>query len=338
MKSQPKNNRVKRALDKREPKLLENNKTVLFIQGSNSTKFLHDSMMDLSHFKKPDIKKFTKKNEIKPFEDAEPLEFFSKKNDCSIIVFSSNNKKRPSNLTFARFFDYKLYDMIELGIDKQSAKLLQDFRKSTFQVGLRPMFSFNGSAFDNHPSFIHVKSLFLDMFNGGKYSPVGSSLHDVAGLQYVITLTATECDSEEQQSSNKNLPKIYFRVYKLKTFRSGQKLPRVELEEIGPRFDFKIGRVQSPDPDMQKEAMKKPSRQLEMKNTKNIHVDNMGDKIGTVHVGKQDLADLQTRKMKGLKQRFDQNEEEGFDDEVYEYEDATDKLIEDYPAAKKRKT
>jgi hypothetical protein len=29
----------------------------------------------------------------------------------------------------------------------------------------------------------------------------------------------------------------------------------------------------------------------------------MGDKIGRVHLGKQDLSDLQTRKMKGLKRR-----------------------------------
>ena len=27
----------------------------------------------------------------------------------------------------------------------------------------------------------------------------------------------------------------------------------------------------------------------------------MGDKIGRIHLGKQDLAELQTRKMKGLK-------------------------------------
>ena len=31
----------------------------------------------------------------------------------------------------------------------------------------------------------------------------------------------------------------------------------------------------------------------------------MGDKIGRIHLGKQDLGDLQTRKMKGLKRGRD---------------------------------
>jgi len=37
------------------------------------------------------------------------------------------------------------------------------------------------------------------------------------------------------------------------------------------------------------------------KRKKNIAVDDMGDMRGQLHVGKQDLSKLQTRKMKGLK-------------------------------------
>lgn len=33
----------------------------------------------------------------------------------------------------------------------------------------------------------------------------------------------------------------------------------------------------------------------------------MGDKIGRIHVGKQDLDQMQTRKMKGLKRRRDED-------------------------------
>lgn len=264
-------------------------------------------MIDLSAFKKPDIKRFQKKNEIRPFEDASPIEFFSEKNDTSLIVFSSSNKKRPNNLTFIRTFGYKIYDMIELRI-QQNYRLLMDFKKTTFQVGLKPMFTFNGPVFDNHPTFQHIKSLFLDFFRGQT-----TDLQDVAGLQYVITLSAAEVEE------GKPLPQVYFRVYKLKSYRSGQKLPRIELEEIGPRFDFAIGRVESPDAEMEKEAMKKP-KQLETKNKKNIDVDNMGDKIGTIHVGKQDLSTLQTRKIKGLKSKFDQVDDD-FDDQEYAYAD-----------------
>ncbi len=36
----------------------------------------------------------------------------------------------------------------------------------------------------------------------------------------------------------------------------------------------------------------------------------MGDKIGRVHLGRQDLSELQTRKMKGLKRTRDENEQQ----------------------------
>lgn len=36
----------------------------------------------------------------------------------------------------------------------------------------------------------------------------------------------------------------------------------------------------------------------------------MGDKIGRIHLGRQDLSELQTRKMKGLKRARDAEEQE----------------------------
>lgn len=309
--SKPKNARSKRALKNKEPKLLENTKQALFVPGATSNKVLHDVMVDLSALKKPDIKRFSKKNEIRPFEDASQLEFFSEKNDCSLIVFSSSSKKRKNNLTFVRTFGYKIYDMIELLV-LDNFKLLQDFRKQTFSIGLKPMFTFNGAVFDSHPVYKHIKSLFLDFFRGDT-----TDLQDVAGLQHIISITAG--DHEEGSP----LPQVHFRVYTLKTYRSNQKVPRVELNEIGPRLDFAVGRYETPSPEMEKEAMKKP-RQLEAKTVKNVETDFMGDKIGRVHVGKQDLNNLQTRKMKGLKKRYDQVDED-FDDPVYEDEPANKK-------------
>ena len=45
----------------------------------------------------------------------------------------------------------------------------------------------------------------------------------------------------------------------------------------------------------------------------------MGDKMGRVHLGRQDLSELQTRKMKGLKRGRD--EDEKMDVDVDEDED-----------------
>ncbi|KAH3682211.1 hypothetical protein WICPIJ_006832 [Wickerhamomyces pijperi] len=303
----PKNARSKRALQAKESKLKENVKTALFVTGATANKACHDITVDLAALKKPDIQRFNKKNEILPFEDASSLEFFSEKNDASLLVFSSNNKKRKNNLTWIRTFGYKIYDMIELQV-LDDFKLLQDFKKGSFSVGLKPMFTFNGAVFDSHPVYQHVRSLFLDFFRGEV-----TDLQDVAGLQHIISITAD--DVEEGQP----LPLVQFRVYTLKTYKSGQKVPRVELNEIGPRLDFAVGRHQSPSPEMFKESMKK-ARQLEAKSKKNVETDLVGDKIGRVHVGKQDLNQLQTRKMKGLKKRFDQVGED-FDDLEYEGEE-----------------
>jgi ribosome production factor 2 len=43
---------------------------------------------------------------------------------------------------------------------------------------------------------------------------------------------------------------------------------------------------------------------------KNVETDFVGDKLGRVHLGKQDLSELQTRKMKGLKRLRDEDDED----------------------------
>jgi len=40
---------------------------------------------------------------------------------------------------------------------------------------------------------------------------------------------------------------------------------------------------------------------LEARTKKNVTTDVVGDKMGKIHLGKQDFTNLQTRKMKGLK-------------------------------------
>lgn len=289
---------------------MENVKQALFIPGQTSNKVLHDVMVDFSAIKKPDIKRFERKNNVHPFEDSSPLEFFSEKNDCSLIVLATSSKKRKNNLTFVRTFGYKIYDMIELLI-VENYKLLSDFKKKTFALGVKPMFSFQGAAFDTHPVYKHVKSLFLDFFRGDV-----TDLQDVAGLQYTISLTI-QGDFQDGEP----LPNVLFRVYRLKTYKSeqgGRKLPRVELEETGPRLDFKIGRIQSASSEMEKEALKR-AKNLEIKQAKNVETDIMGDKLGRIHMGKQELNKLQTRKMKGLKSKFDQLDAADDQDDVEEY-------------------
>lgn len=142
--------------------------------------------------------------------------------------------------------------MLELGIDETTFRPLESFKNAKFGVGMKPMICFTGSLFDSTPEYKLVKSVFLDFFRGETVNAV-----DVEGLQYMINVSAAEPSDKE------TAPVVHLRVHLIKTRKSGQKLPRVEVEEIGPRMDFKVRRIQEADAGMMKEALKKP-RQLEV--------------------------------------------------------------------------
>ncbi|PTB69900.1 Brix-domain-containing protein [Trichoderma citrinoviride] len=292
----PRNARSKRALEKREPKANENPKTCLFLRGNNCSQVVQDAMNDLFAMRQPLSKKFTKKNPIHPFEDAASIEFFSEKNDASLFVFGSSQKKRPHAMTFIRTFGHKVLDMLELHLDPETYRSIAQFKTKKFAIGMRPMLLFAGSAFESPVpnEYTLAKSILIDYFKGEPSDKI-----DVEGLQYIISIAAEDAAGEGDAK-----PTIHLRVYTISTKRSGQKLPRVEVEEIGPRMDLRVGRMQEADEAMLKEAMKKP-RGVEERTKKNVTMDSMGDKLGRVHLGKQDLSQLQTRKMKGLKRSRD---------------------------------
>ena len=65
---------------------------------------------------------------------------------------------------------------------------------------------------------------------------------------------------------------------------------------------------------------------MQAKQEKNVETDAVGDKIGRIHLGRQDLNELQTRKMKGLKRgRITDAEEDGAeeDEDVISEDEAT---------------
>ncbi|TAQ83590.1 hypothetical protein B7494_g8081 [Chlorociboria aeruginascens] len=318
----PRNARSKRALDKKAPKAIENPKTALFLRGTSCSQITQDAMTDLYSLRLPLAKKFTKKNDIHPFEDTSSLEFFSEKNDASILLFGSSNKKRPHAITLVRTFMYKVLDMLELNLDPESFRTLNQFKNKKCAVGLKPMLLFSGTPFESPVpnEYTLAKNFFIDFFKGEPADKV-----DVEGLQYIVCISARDTvDGEEAK------PKLHLRVYLIKTKRSGQRLPRVEVEEMGPRMDFRVGRVREADESTMKEAIKR-ARTTAERPKKNISTDVVGDKMGRIHLGKQDLKELQTRKMKGLKRSRDMVDENGGID------DGEDIVSEDEPVQKSKR-
>ncbi|KAL1861738.1 rRNA-binding ribosome biosynthesis protein rpf2 [Diaporthe australafricana] len=322
----PRNARSKRALEKRAPKEKENPKTCLFLRGTTCSQATQDALGDLYSLRQPHAKKFTKKNAVHPFEDAGSLEFFSEKNDASLMVFGSSSKKRPHCLTLVRTFGHRVLDMLELGLDADSFRRLAQFRGKKPAVGLRPMLVFAGSAFESTvpDELTMAKSMLTDFFAAERGA--GSDKMDVEGLQYVIVVTAEDAPAtgtglgDGLGDGTAGKPLIHLRSYLIQTKRSGQRLPRVEVEEMGPRMDFRVGRMREPDEAMNKEAMKR-SKKGEERTKKNVTMDSMGDKLGRVHMGKVDLSALQTRKMKGLKRGRDDAAAPEEDDDSAEEEE-----------------
>ncbi|KAL2758829.1 hypothetical protein ACRALDRAFT_2040908 [Sodiomyces alcalophilus JCM 7366] len=320
----PRNARSKRALEKMQPKVVENPKTALFLRGTKCSQVVVDAMNDLYAMRLPFAKKFSKKNNIaSPFESVQSFEFFSEKNDASIFLFGTTSKKRPHMITLVRTFGHKVLDMLELHVDPDTFRSLNQFQGKKFTVGQRPMVVFSGTAWDSPVAneYTMAKSLLTDFFCNREQ---GADAIDVEGLRYIISLaaeeeSATATAASALGSSGIAQPRIRLRVYTIRTKRSGGRLPRVEVDEMGPRIDFRVGRMQPPDEDMLKEAMRKP-KGTEEKTKKNITTDALGYKMGRVHLGRQDLSKLQTRKLKGLKRNRDMASDDGMEDVVDEEE------------------
>jgi ribosome production factor 2 len=168
------------------------------------------------------------------------------------------------------------------------------------------MLHFVSELFDTHPRFIQLKSLLMDLFNG----EVIESIY-LSGLEHVISITAAPSSEKLASASDGQtegpLPTVHIRGYTVKLLASGQRVPRVELAPIGPSLDLSLRRHPPADSELWKVAMRRPKLKKQDvekglgKKRKNLEVDEMGDLRGRVHITKQDLTKLQTRKMKGLK-------------------------------------
>lgn len=214
-----------------------------------------------------------------------------------------------------------------------------------------------GTEHDPTGAYQQFKSMLLDFYRGEELKTNQIAL---SGLQHVICVTAAPTDSSNSKanettqssangggdtladlykaagltpngtvvtpstSSTVTSPAgtlIHFRVYTIQLLASGSKIPRVELQECGPSFDFQLRRRRPASIDMLNQALRRPKTQAEKNRQgkegakKNIETDDMGDTVGRVHVGKQDLSGLQTRKMKGLKKHLDPNASSGDEDE-----------------------
>ncbi|KAJ2297172.1 rRNA-binding ribosome biosynthesis protein rpf2, partial [Coemansia sp. RSA 2705] len=285
-----KNARSKRFLTNREGKVVENQKTAIIIRGSSTSQVIIDTLRDLHSLSKPNVINFTKKNEIHPFDDETGIEFFSRKNDSSLFAIGMHSKKRPHNLILGRTFNHQVLDMVELGVERCVA--MHQMKAQVCAVGTKPLMVFSGEAFSQDEAMMRLKNILLDFFRGE-----AADMVSLKGLELVISVTAGAPAPGCGQA-------VHLRTYTTAFKKSGLRQPRVELEEMGPALDMRVRRVRHADDAMWAQATKVPREVKDVK-VKNVTRDGLGDKYGRVHLGKQDINKIQTRKVKALKKRLD---------------------------------
>lgn len=288
----------RRILRKREPQIVEDGKTAIHVAGSKASADVSALLRDLHSTRRELGVLYMHKHPWHPFEEIAPLEKLCMKHDHGMFVFGSSSKKRPFRLIIGRLFDGRLLDMQEYKVaDYKSCK---SFGKAEVQLGSKPLVVFQGTAFEGDESMKRAKSLLLDYFSGARPQNILLS-----GIEHVIVCSALGTGSGAGASSG-----IHVKRYKIEMKKSGSELPRVELEEIGPRFTLSMDREKEPDRERFKQAIKVPKAAKEQK-VKNVSKDAMGKRKGRIHTGRQDFDTIHTvhhgeSKRKKLKTEMDE--------------------------------
>ncbi|GAA0144331.1 hypothetical protein LIER_35907 [Lithospermum erythrorhizon] len=284
----PQKGRIRRALEKRAPKLVESGKKTLILHGMKTSNVLNQVLSDIYHLKRANSMKYTRKNDnIRPFENGgeTSLEFFSAKTDCSLFVFGSHSKKRPNNLVMGRTYDHHVYDLVEVGVENY--KSMDSFsydKKLTPHVGSKPFFTFIGEGFESVQELKHLKEVLLDLFRG----EIVTNLN-LAGLDRVYVCTVV------------SPTRVLFTHCALKLKKSGTIVPRMELVEVGPSMDLVLRRHRLPEESLRKEAMK-TSLDKPKKKEKNVKKDPVEGKIGKIYIPDQKVGEVALpHKAKGVK-------------------------------------
>jgi len=268
----------------------------MFLRATSTDAVINQCLLDLAALKQPDVVKYSKKVALRPFEDDSSLQFYSRKSDCSLFAFGSSSKKRPANLVLGRMYNYQVLDMIEFGVGQFQS--LQEFAgKYKPALGSKPCFVLDGALWRTDERIAVVGNLIVDFFRGQVLQKV-----NLAGLDHVIVLTAVSSDM------------IYFRHYAVTLKKSGTKVPRVELVDVGPSMQLIVRRAHIGAETVRREAIKVPL-EVTGKKRKNVSTNLFGETLGRIHMPRQDLKSLGVNIHKRIK-RSVPRESEHADDAV----------------------
>ncbi|KAK1442921.1 ribosome biogenesis protein Rpf2 like protein [Babesia gibsoni] len=234
--------------------------------------------------------------------------FVSNRMGCGLYVVASSNKKRPMSLGFGRLYDGKILDCLQTKVVNfvpfNFFKGPNDLEISHYSY---PLVIAQGADFGHESGKMRtVRDILLDVFR-----PPATGRVSLDSIQQVIILTSVD---KEKDSSDEG-QRIMFRRYQiiLNKSKDDPKLPKVELKEIGPRFDLELLDSMEADPEVFKHAtaVERKPRKLaigesvdgptNVKRRKNVKTTALGHTEGRVFLGHQSLDKLYTPHTKTLK-------------------------------------
>lgn len=164
-------------------------------------------------------------------------------------------------------------------------------RQAVVRQGSKPMFVFQGAAFESNDELKLMQSLLLDTFRGEILTHI-----NLSALDHVIVVTASE------DANSGSSPVVHVRHYGILLKKSGSRLPRVELDPVGPNFDLTLRRTKLGSSSLIEQSMKQSKLSTNSRvMARNMEVGRFGEKHGRVHMQRQNLDNLVVRKTRGMK-------------------------------------
>mmetsp|Transcript_4773 Transcript_4773/g.12242 ORF Transcript_4773/g.12242 Transcript_4773/m.12242 type:complete len:352 (+) Transcript_4773:88-1143(+) len=301
--------RVKRALDKRAPKLEENPKTLLAMHGTKCSADVKAMLGALVQLQKPLAHQLGRPNQARPFEDPTSVEFLTQKNDATLFAFGSHSKKRPHCLVLGRTYDHHVLDMAEFLVS--GLKQTKEFEdKAGFRLNSAPALIFIGADFEHKPDLQVVKNLLQDHFHAPGMELLPSRLpaervlvftaHGdsiVSMRHYAIAVGSIDADNVVMAAAAAAAA-----AKEKGVGLGGEGTRHVSLTEIGPRCDLKLNRTRFADDDLRKDALKRPKSSAAVPTkVKNVTHTALLGKRGKLRIERQDLHQAALKKVKALK-------------------------------------
>uniref|UniRef100_A0A0G4HKL3 Ribosome production factor 2 homolog n=1 Tax=Chromera velia CCMP2878 TaxID=1169474 RepID=A0A0G4HKL3_9ALVE len=289
----------KRILESREAQVHEPAKRLLLMKGNKTSDLVLQFLADMHDLHKPNSVYLSsrRQNDLHPFDDPSSIEYLCQKNECGLFCFGSSSKKRPFRIVVGRTFDKSILDMVEFAVTDFTP--MKGYKVVPPALGGKPLVIFQGAAFESSPMMRNLQSLLGDFLRGPKPSQLL-----LQGIEHVIIVSAPERamdggassvfgDMAAGSSETLSGQKLVLSQHRVSFKKSGTKLPRVELEEMGPSLTITVDRHRMADSDRMKAALMLP-RELKPKKEKNVTTNVLGEKRGRVHLGVQQFEKIYT--------------------------------------------